>query len=308
MRMRIVLPKVWESKTFGGVSWDARFLLVGLWSFCDDEGRGLDATALIAATLFPYDLQNDPTETYRRTAAALDELAAAGLIWRYQVHDENYLQIISWDLWQQPRRPTPSRFPIGNCHCPECGALLIDKGVTRADARFCSSTCRQRARRRDGTKDGTNDSEPNLSRHFPDETAGQDDFDEKIRTIPEDSPTNYGYELRTTNYELRSRDSGRATRLPNDWQPSPRVVAQMRDKYPTVNQNDDLIENFRDYWHAKAGKDAQKCDWDATYRNRIRWLSEHQPNTNGYKPSTADQRVAQGQELKKRFREQRELE
>lgn len=29
-------------------------------------------------------------------------------------------------------------------------------------------------------------------------------------------------------------------------------------------------ERFRDYWHAKAGKDGRKLDWQATWRNWVR--------------------------------------
>jgi hypothetical protein len=154
MRMRIILPKLWQSETFAGVSWDARFLLMGLWSYCDDEGRGLDKTALIASALFPFDLQSDPSETFRRTGSALDELAAAKLIWRYQVHDDKYLQIVNWDDWHRPQKPTPSRFPSGYSDQPEppaentcacgCGRVL---GVLRRDGKYWSNACRQRAYR-----------------------------------------------------------------------------------------------------------------------------------------------------------------
>jgi hypothetical protein len=55
----------------------------------------------------------------------------------------------------------------------------------------------------------------------------------------------------------------------------------MRDKYPTVNQDDEFLERFRDHWHAKAGKDAMKRDWDAAYRNWVRNAAEW--NTNGHR-------------------------
>lgn len=46
----------------------------------------------------------------------------------------------------------------------------------------------------------------------------------------------------------------------------------------------DQMERFRDYWNAKAGKDAVKLDWDATLRNWLRNAIKHsQPNgSKGY--------------------------
>jgi hypothetical protein len=300
MRMRIILPKLWQSETFAGVSWDARFMLMGLWSYCDDAGRGPDKVALVAATLFPFDLQCDPSETFRRTTAALDELATAHLIWRYTVNGDEYLQIVCWDDWQQPVRPTPSRIPSGYRYCAECGAKLCDTGVTRPGARYCSSACRQRAYRnrdRNAPDESMSFSEAESVTAAVDETASQSNGYGKFMNPHEDSGE-FTFELRTTNHELRTTNSdlrARGTRLPDDWQPPPRVIAQMRDKYPTVNQDDEFIENFRDYWRAKAGKDAQKRDWDAAYRYWIRNAAER--NTNGHrKPpatgkSTVDQKV-----------------
>src|SRR5262249_50984629 len=111
MRLRSILPALWQSETFAALSWDARFLLIGLWSYADDAGRDLDRVALIAAALFPFDLERGSVETFQRVAAAIDELAAAGLVGRYEVDGTRYLQIVNWDDWQKPQRPTPSRFP-----------------------------------------------------------------------------------------------------------------------------------------------------------------------------------------------------
>jgi hypothetical protein len=47
----------------------------------------------------------------------------------------------------------------------------------------------------------------------------------------------------------------------------------------------DLAERFADYWHAKAGKDAAKLDWPATWRNwcrKARDAGEGSQRTNGH--------------------------
>lgn len=51
----------------------------------------------------------------------------------------------------------------------------------------------------------------------------------------------------------------RATRLSMDWEPD-----------ASLNQDSFELAKFRDYWTAKAGKDAVKLDWDATWRNWLR--------------------------------------
>lgn len=61
----------------------------------------------------------------------------------------------------------------------------------------------------------------------------------------------------------------RATRIPEGFTPSPDVREDMAAKRPDVDLELET-EKFQDYWAAKAGKDAAKLDWDATWRNWIR--------------------------------------
>lgn len=78
--------------------------------------------------------------------------------------------------------------------------------------------------------------------------------------------------------EARKRRQGE--RLPDGWRPDPTIHSEMRVKFPHVNTELET-EKFKDYWHAKAGKDATKLDWQATWRNWIRNAAErttNQPN------------------------------
>ena len=61
----------------------------------------------------------------------------------------------------------------------------------------------------------------------------------------------------------------RGTRLPTDWQPSPADLDFIASKRPELDPVT-TADNFRDFWHAKAGKDACKTDWAATWRNWVR--------------------------------------
>jgi hypothetical protein len=66
--------------------------------------------------------------------------------------------------------------------------------------------------------------------------------------------------------------SARGSRLPADWSPgdSLRVWA----KGEGLDATGPELAKFRDHWLAKAGRDATKADWDATYRNWLRRARE----------------------------------
>ena len=65
----------------------------------------------------------------------------------------------------------------------------------------------------------------------------------------------------------------RGTRLPADWQPTTDLLAWFHGKKVGNAKLADLVnlevetEKFRNFWHAKSGKDATKVDWGATWRN-----------------------------------------
>ncbi|AQY55655.1 hypothetical protein PBI_HUFFY_53 [Gordonia phage Huffy] len=61
----------------------------------------------------------------------------------------------------------------------------------------------------------------------------------------------------------------RATRIPEDWKPTPELMEWARSKYPGVDL-DTESEKFVDYWLSKGGKESRKVYWDRTWRNWIR--------------------------------------
>jgi len=62
-------------------------------------------------------------------------------------------------------------------------------------------------------------------------------------------------------------DAKRAHRLPDGWEPSESDIAFAEGE--RVNWRREAA-SFRDYWHSKAGRDATKTDWSATWRNWVR--------------------------------------
>jgi hypothetical protein len=61
-----------------------------------------------------------------------------------------------------------------------------------------------------------------------------------------------------------------ATRLPENWQPSPQDFLFAQKEGLTENETNRELAIFRDYWHAASGAKATKLDWSAIWRNWIR--------------------------------------
>ncbi len=66
----------------------------------------------------------------------------------------------------------------------------------------------------------------------------------------------------------------RAARLPADWEPGPEGIAFAGKLGFANGALAAELDKFRDFWAAKAGKDATKADWPATWRTWLRRASE----------------------------------
>jgi hypothetical protein len=102
-------------------------------------------------------------------------------------------------------------------------------------------------------------------------------------------------------------DRKRGTRLPDNFAVTAEMVAWFRENCPNVDGKTET-DAFIDYWHSKPGREGCKLDWVATWRNWMRNQEKRAgPRVRTGRPSvpesTTDQRVAQAQALKDRFRE-----
>ena len=69
----------------------------------------------------------------------------------------------------------------------------------------------------------------------------------------------------------------RATRLPPDWKPTEADIAMALEEGFSGEMLNREIARFRDYWDAKAGQNATKVNWSATFRNWIRGAFDRRP-------------------------------
>lgn len=112
MRIRSIRPEFWRSDDIDALNWDERLVFIGLWSYVDDNGVGVDKLASICADLFAGDLEREPRETFARVETALSTLFAGGLIQRYTVDGKAFLFVTTWDTHQRVDRPGKSRYPL----------------------------------------------------------------------------------------------------------------------------------------------------------------------------------------------------
>lgn len=106
MPNRILKESVCTSPNIERLNWFEEVCFYRLIVQCDDYGR-LDARPpLVRARLFP--LQEEVTTD--DVAAALEALEDAGLLLRYTVEEQPYLQLLTWGRHQKVRTPR-LRFP-----------------------------------------------------------------------------------------------------------------------------------------------------------------------------------------------------
>lgn len=100
----------------------------------------------------------------------------------------------------------------------------------------------------------------------------------------------------------------RGTRIPDDWYPDDDLVSWTRTNAPTVGPAD--VEEFRNYWLAKAGRDSRKLRWDLTWKNRATELQSRRAGNGpgrvpGSRKPTMDDIV---DENARRYEEMRRIE
>ena len=124
MRIRSIKPEFWRSEDISSLRVEDRLLFIGLWSYVDDNGVGVDRDALVAADLFADDLSRDPRETLARVSDGLHRLSEAGRIIRYTVDSKHFIAIHNWGKHQRIDKPNKARYPEPTCENAEIRETL----------------------------------------------------------------------------------------------------------------------------------------------------------------------------------------
>lgn len=101
-RIRTIKPEFWTDEKIVSLSPTARLLFIGLWNFCDDDGRMEFSPIRIKLQILPL----DPTDL----SAELGELRR-DLVDVYQVAGKQYLQVRNFAKHQKVDKRTRSKLP-----------------------------------------------------------------------------------------------------------------------------------------------------------------------------------------------------
>lgn len=106
-RIRTIKPEFFKSETLELCEDFTKLLFIGLWTYVDDDGRGVYNARLIRGELFPLrdSLSLDELELH------MQALVDAGLVAIYEVDGRRYLWVRAWREHQKVNRPTASKLP-----------------------------------------------------------------------------------------------------------------------------------------------------------------------------------------------------
>ncbi len=105
-RIRTVKPSFFKSLTVTALPKPTRLTWIGLWTYADDAGRGVDDARLIKAELWPL----DDDYTAKKVEKDMQLLEANGSIRRYVIEGRRYFAVVEWKH-QRIDKPTPSVLP-----------------------------------------------------------------------------------------------------------------------------------------------------------------------------------------------------
>ncbi len=103
MKTRLLHPSFFTDNKVAALSPNAKVLLLGLWLRCDDYGRALYLPKLIAGEVFPLE-QVD-------IESLLNEVIGGQFIEVYEVAEQMFYQVPSWERWQKPKYQGKTTIP-----------------------------------------------------------------------------------------------------------------------------------------------------------------------------------------------------
>lgn len=262
MRIRSTKPEFWRSKTIASLDFFTRLVLKALEAYVDDNGVGKDSIVIFCADAFPHDLAQSGA-ICGQVEDSLRALCERDLAVRYTVAGEPLIYVRRWKQWQYIERPNKGRYPRPDGtreyreDVDESIAAGPDVGVT-ITAPQQTTDCPQPA--------------PNVPPICPQNQSGE----QRNRGTEEQRKSELALVGGSGGDVEKAAARTRGSRLPDAWVPAPDVIAQMRSDHPHIDLKVEHAK-FVDYWQGKAGRDARKADWNATWRNWIRRAVEQSP-------------------------------
>src|SRR6185437_1893511 len=234
-RIRSVHPGIWTDEAFATVSMGARLLFIGITNECDDRGAFEWKPITLKMRILPADNADVP--------ALLDELCAVDMIRSYEMCGRRYGAVRNFRQFQRPKKPNyvhpmPESIVEYSGKKPESSEPEDDEGGEGSPPvpHQCGS-------------DGEKAPQMDIGVGIGEEVEGKEErvFAEPSVPLSPSPP--------------KRRSDG--CRLPEDWRPS---EAGWSLAISLGLDPERLLGGGRNYWHSKAGANARKVDWDATWR------------------------------------------
>lgn len=129
MRIRSIKPEFWRSDDITDMPISTRLTFIGLWSYVDDNGVGLDKLVSIVADLYADDFSRDPQETVQRVSGDLQRLTSGGQVIRFRAEHngrtKDLLYITQWKKHQVVNHPSKgAQYPLPPAEMVEAAATL----------------------------------------------------------------------------------------------------------------------------------------------------------------------------------------
>jgi hypothetical protein len=261
-RIRSVHPGLFTDETFMEMSPYAQIFTIGLWTEADDQGvfpwkpKTLKARLLPAAAVDAADL--------------LAELLSGGVLGRFEVGGQAYGVIRNFRRFQRPEKPKAVH-PLPDAWREFVGLSSNSHTCSRKPQPPIGDSTATPPQPDDDTPPTSGglvgEELPSGPRPVGDQSATGRRFagpmeEEGGRREEEEIPPSLPSEAQPP-----LSDAGRGSRLPEEWAPSSELRVFAEGLGLDAGR---VAEQFRDYWRSKAGKDARKADWAATWRTWCR--------------------------------------
>ena len=106
-RIRSVKPELFAHPKLASAPIQARYLLIGLFTQADDDGRLWDSPRALCGALFPHDKRVGEKQVDEWLKALHD----TGTITRYEEKGEKCIEVTNWSVHQRVSHARPSSLP-----------------------------------------------------------------------------------------------------------------------------------------------------------------------------------------------------
>jgi hypothetical protein len=287
-RIRTIKPEFFTSLTIADLTPEQRLTFIGLWTHCDDEGRAVDDARLIKAAVWPLD---------DRTAADIETdlraLTESSLITRYTLNRKPFLVVNGWREHQRINRPTPSKHPA-----PEQGETAPAPPLTSGNDdsptthTHLTEDSRPERNREQGKEQGTGNREQDTSgpaSQLPDTVQLRDDIERICDHLA----------------DRVERNGSKRPTITKAWRTAARLMLDKDGR--TEEQVHGCIDwcQANDFWRGNVlSMPKLREKYDQLRLQATRPAGGNVVPIGAGRPSTTDQRVAEGMTLAARLRAQ----